>query len=1848
MYFKKSLVSVLILIMICVLFVDGSDREARATGSNLLTNGGFESGTGTGWAYATTGGGAYTTAISTGVYSEGAQSLVLTAATTLGVTAYQYVDVTYPNEYVYSVSIKGDDVSSNSQVVVAIYGFNNSGYVRSMKVEQKATPHVWTKFSGRVVVPSDITILQLRIFVNETGSGKAYVDDVSMVVVEDNILTNGSFEQSADTGWSYWNQTSDPDYGISTAQYNDGIQSVGLAADNQAGLVAYQYAEVSPGEVYDYSFFLKGVDVDGGSQIVVSIYGFYNSFYVSELANQQDWTPTSWEEYAGTIVIPADVDEIQVRVFANYTGASGIVYLDQASVRLNTDNLLTNGSFEQGTGTGWAYTSPNPGYTTGISTTHVHEGKNSLELTAANNDGVRAYQYVDVQSGQEYELAVWAKGVGVSGSSQIVVAIYGFRNSGFIRELESVQDDTPGSWEQYTHRLVVPSDIDQLQFRVFVNETDTGAVYLDSAGVRLVAERNRLVNGDFEQGTTPGWTYATGSLTTPDVAVSTNEYYSGVQSLAMQVAVDDYVAATQDIAVQGGKEYVFSAMVHGVGVESTSITDITVYAISGVTYTVIGNVRGATPSIASIWHDKVRIPDNATQLEMRILVTDTDTGVLYVDDVNVQLLPDDPIRSLPLNGDMESGSGSSWTYTNIGRDALVKETDVTYYGGDKALVVNTPSLGIMSVSQRVEAESGKYYYFSFAVKGSAGILDANSVRLEIVGYDGDERIDIVDGTFTLSVVPEIEVVSDSAKTYWRKFRGYTVFPDHVDNVDLRLLISGGGGDIYLDEVEFTAAGTNTKTESTIYTDAIRNTIDNNITNHEWAQNIRDDVIDRLSDYDIFTDQQWFELIVDTTLPKSPYTVFESNGSFAGESSPPEPNESETGPAHAIAHLWEVDYVNHPFKIKDPNTDEWWPKNDFKAYYESGKKDGNGNYDPAAVFDPNEADSALLYNTDHPNPNDPLHMYGVDDGLGWEAPDGKTYRFIAYYNFKLFGDLVNVFNKGKIFADLRDAYLYTGDTDYADRAALMLSRIADLYPDTDYSSWYRIGYDTNGFTGKILGSIWEGLFTVPQVVKMYDAIFDRLDDQNLLDKLENIYGYAVTGSQVKEKINNRFIREAIRSVYNGHIVGNEGIKQYSNVILGIALGDSDEKDDILNWLLEPGDRTVDGGHLADIIYSSSSRDGFNGEVSMGYMLSALPTLQDIALLVENDPTGTYSILDDFPRFKETYGAFYKLFIDKTFLPNIGDSYPSAANVGEWAPIVSKAPGYLVDAFQLTGNEELAQMAYYYNGNTTDGLHGSIEYHQDSTIEDIDDIISLSGGYAGVDSQNLNGYGLALLREDDKHATTVYFGRNFLYDTSVDHLQYGAEAVGQVRGHAHRDKMSLSLYNYGLDLTAELGYPTSNDPSQNGIKFGWVSYVTSHNTVMVDAGGQLDSWSGRQRLFEDMGEVKVTEIEDDKVMPQTSLYRRTVAQVEVGADHFYTVDFFRVRGGTQHHYLFHGTGNQVTTSGLAMTPQNGGTYAGSEVEFGDYYDWKDEFDELLYGAPYYYQGSGFQFLENVGRDDSPSSTISVDWEIIDHVRPPLEQLDDVRLKLTMLDPPGEVALADGRVPLFGIVPANEYKYLIVKNESETAAESDFVSVLQPYRDTAFISSVAKATVSPNDGKTIAVKVTLTNGRVDYIISSTDPTTTYTIDSIISFKGEFGVYSETSGTRNFAKLVAGTELDVSASSTDLTLAGAYTTGTVADFTKTPEDTNYIYTTAVLPTDGSLIGRHIRIDSDMSDVRAYDAFYEIKNVDYDAVTSKYRISTGTMDFIARMKDPGDYSQGYIYNFEENDNFYITMVDSQ
>ena len=162
-------------------------------------------------------------------------------------------------------------------------------------------------------------------------------------------------------------------------------------------------------------------------------------------------------------------------------------------------------------------------------------------------------------------------------------------------------------------------------------------------------------------------------------------------------------------------------------------------------------------------------------------------------------------------------------------------------------------------------------------------------------------------------------------------------------------------------------------------------------------------------------------------------------------------------------------------------------------------------------------------------------------------------------------------------------------------------------------------------------------------------------------------------------------------------------------------------------------------------------------------------------------------------------------------------------------------------------------------------------------------------------------------------------------------------------------------------------------------------------------------------------------------------KNVITVNLTAPH--TPPTFRVAGGNDHRYVFHGAEGEAQTTGLNPVAQMRGTYAGEDVEFAS-----EEYDRK--------SRSGFNYLYDVKRDSSVKGSFTVDWKVKDTFKV-WNKERDVHIAVTVLDPPYEAVLAKGQPPQNKPGNPKEYTYLIVHNKGENL-ESQFATVIESYEN------------------------------------------------------------------------------------------------------------------------------------------------------------------------------------------------------
>jgi hypothetical protein len=103
-------------------------------------------------------------------------------------------------------------------------------------------------------------------------------------------------------------------------------------------------------------------------------------------------------------------------------------------------------------------------------------------------------------------------------------------------------------------------------------------------------------------------------------------------------------------------------------------------------------------------------------------------------------------------------------------------------------------------------------------------------------------------------------------------------------------------------------------------------------------------------------------------------------------------------------------------------------------------------------------------------------------------------------------------------NLSNAYIITGDPNYARKAMIMLDRVADLWRDFDFKTQgYMFGrlYGSNGYVGYWADSNWD----TRRLILAYDKVKDAVNDPELVKFLQ--------AKSDKYKISNRICRKRFR-------------------------------------------------------------------------------------------------------------------------------------------------------------------------------------------------------------------------------------------------------------------------------------------------------------------------------------------------------------------------------------------------------------------------------------------------------------------------------------------------------------------------------------------------------------------------------------------------------------------------------------------------------------------------------------------------------------------------------------------------
>ena len=929
----------------------------------------------------------------------------------------------------------------------------------------------------------------------------------------------------------------------------------------------------------------------------------------------------------------------------------------------------------------------------------------------------------------------------------------------------------------------------------------------------------------------------------------------------------------------------------------------------------------------------------------------------------------------------------------------------------------------------------------------------------------------------------------------------------------------------------------------------------------------------------------------------------------------------------------------------------------------GVDDGYGYHQPYITKEKAEAAgfSAMYHAT-----------YEADEnGFAWYTNGPVQHNFIAWYLHRGLWVEGQPLRSG--LGILRDAFLYTGDIKYGRAGAILLDRVADAYP---YYEWYRWAtFRGNNYNGGI-GDPGDETHLTRLFAECYDAFKPVYNDPYVTEYISSRtpqYEMNDDGSwkrdengelipknlkdspgALRKHIEDNMLLNTFKRAKRGEVLANFGTHQASVTAAAVALNRLPETKEMLDWVFRTTEKfyntngyqgEIEGGYVMETLIGDVDRDGHGNESAPGYNRKWVRNLMWIS-----DYLNGYELYPAFdltknPKFTKMFAAPIRLTLGGYYGAQIGDSGASASR-----GIVMEQDS-VVTGFQMFGDPLLAQALYAVNGNSTAGYYGSL-FAEDAEVANAIQKAVDEYGEIAFETDMMAGYGFAALRAGAKYDSASSTGKT---NTIRDFAIY----FGTTSGHTHYDTLNLFASAFGLNIAPDLGYPEQT--GADGKRRQWISTTLSHNTVVVNEEPSLKQNTGTTPLhFDDSGRVKLMDITSPNTYEETDEYRRSVIMVEVDDENSYGIDFFHVKGGEDHLYSFHSQSDELTAiSGLSdmeetpmYTDEKGnlrGTYAGKDVVFGD---------DPGGNAPNNTYPLGYTWLKNVRTFNSIDKEFTVEYKVKDWNKI-LPDNPDIRLRMTMLndEPLSEVTFAKGD-PVQNSTNANigELEYLLVRNKGKNL-DTMFTTVMEPYKaGNKYVKSIEKVSMERKAGSKpglsdafSAVKVTLENGRVDYVIYATNTEMDYIVDNKINFRGFAGVMSlemvDGNETLLYSYLNDGEVLKLISDTEAKESLAAYT-GEITAYTDDLVMENSI---TFKPTEGMTVdideitGKWLYVDND----GIQNGAYKIEDAWTDEQSGNIVLDLGDVSLVRGVVDLKDLSKGYTFNVALGDKLRIPRVVS-
>ena len=385
-----------------------------------------------------------------------------------------------------------------------------------------------------------------------------------------------------------------------------------------------------------------------------------------------------------------------------------------------------------------------------------------------------------------------------------------------------------------------------------------------------------------------------------------------------------------------------------------------------------------------------------------------------------------------------------------------------------------------------------------------------------------------------------------------------------------------------DEITINLLPSYKKNKTTVFTQEMRETAIENTGKYKWA---RDEVKSAAALADKYVDN--FEKIYSGIAGKGLPTSRQIGGygdpeymicRYCGTDT-----SAFANGGNGRAFTWNI--VVRPWKIQCPSCKRLFPSNNFEYFYNLGL-DEHGLFDRDRALKKHEElfggtyGTGYLKNELYPElsptinngrglrPGEKTETWGVDDGWGYIPCDengeqykyangkGERHPYIAYYNYSAWE------SRRDILEALKTAYIYTSDPKYGRAGAIILDRIADIWPDMDSSSYTGLeaGFfitDGGNFLGKTQGCI-DDCVMATLFSECTDAFYPMISDTQVVKFLSreaekhSLANKKESAYDIWSNWETGILEAAYNGVQKRQIGGNFGQHQFVVTTAAVAL------------------------------------------------------------------------------------------------------------------------------------------------------------------------------------------------------------------------------------------------------------------------------------------------------------------------------------------------------------------------------------------------------------------------------------------------------------------------------------------------------------------------------------------------------------------------------------------------------------------------------------------------------------------------------------------------------------------------